>query len=179
MQQALHGVDIRSRDIGRMLDQFGDLVMTLSMRILNDRMMAEEATQDTFIKVYKGLHEFREEASLKTWIYRIAYRTAIDYARKKKRHSVLTEIDHKIEAGYEDSDVHNEIQVNERTSCLQQAIDCLPPDQAALISLYYLEEKNVKEVCEVTGLTESNVKIKLFRARKSLKGKLADTKNIY
>ena len=153
--------------------------MTLSMRVLNDRMMAEEACQDTFLKVYHGLRDFRADATLKTWIYRIAYRTAIDYSRKKKRQARLTELDRKAEEVFENPDTLGELQSEERASWVQRAIASLPADQAALVSIYYLREKSVKEVCAITGLTESNVKIKLFRARKSLKSILAETKNMY
>lgn len=155
-------------DIRHLLDEYGDLVLTLCRRILVDVRLAEEATQDTFIKAYKNLDKFREESSMKTWIYRIAYNTAIDY-RRRKRHPVSdVQI---LPENSSETDVKNaqtRLEEEEDYKMVHTAIQRLPADQAALITLYYLEEKNIREVCEITGLTPSNVKIKLFRARKQL-----------
>lgn len=172
-----HKSGMHNLDIGHILDQYGDLVMTICKRILIDQRLAEEATQDTFIKAYKNLDRFRGDCSLKTWIYRIAYHTAIDYSRKKKQQLVsFEEISFD---GPNDSteNPHRNMEDREQQIWIQKSIGRLPTEQAALITLYYLEEKNVKEVSEITGLSESNVKIKLFRARKSLAGILVKSQN--
>jgi RNA polymerase sigma-70 factor (ECF subfamily) len=149
------------------------------MRILGNKMLAEEATQDTFIKTYHGLAEFRAESSLKTWIYSIAYRTSIDYARRQKRSLQVRALDQEKDFANDSSGDVESMEEQDRHSWLQRGIALLPADQAAIVSIYYLQEKNIKEVSEITGLTESNIKIKLFRARKSLKDILASTKSHY
>ena len=156
------------RDIRHIVDQYGDLVMTLCRKILVDKHLAEEATQDTFIKAYKNLDKFREDSSLRTWIYRIAYNTAIDYRRRRKRKVMaMDEMTERV-SPTDLKDGQTRLKEKEESRRVSQAIRKLPADQAALINLYYLEEKKIKEVCEITGLTESNVKIRLFRARKQL-----------
>lgn len=155
-------------DIRHIVEQYGDLVMTLCRKILVDKHLAEEATQDTFIKAYKNLDKFREDSSLRTWIYRIAYNTAIDYRRRRKRKVMAMD---EITARVSQTDLKDgqtRLEEKEESRRVSRAISKLPADQAALINLYYLEEKKIKEVCEITGLTESNVKIRLFRARKQL-----------
>ena len=167
---------VRSADIATVIDQYGDFVMTLCMRILGDKMLAEEATQDTFLKVYKSLGDFRAESSLKTWIYRIGYRTAIDYARRQKRNALVVDLDNRRDVNSLETDNVDLVEQDERLNWLEQGIAKLPADQAAIISIFYLDEKNVNELSKITGLTESNIKIKLFRARKSLRDLLAKTK---
>lgn len=170
---------VQSADIAVVIDQYGDFVMTLCMRILGDKMLAEEATQDTFLKVYKRLADFRAESSLKTWIYRIGYRTAIDYARRQKRNASVTDLENRRDLTSVVADEIDVLEKDDRLNWLHQGIAKLPADQAAIIAIFYLEEKNVKELCKITGLTESNIKIKLFRARKSLRDILAKTKDGY
>jgi RNA polymerase sigma-70 factor (ECF subfamily) len=152
-------------DIRHVIDEYGDLVMTLCQRILADRELAEEAAQDTFVKAYRNLKDFRADASLKTWIYRIAYNTAIDYQRKKRRKVMPIDQMPLLETN---ADALHSMVDQEQILGVHQAIEKLPADQRALITLYYLEEKNIKEVSDITGWSESNVKIKLFRARKQL-----------
>jgi RNA polymerase sigma factor (sigma-70 family) len=167
---------LQSRGFKHIVDEYGDLVMTICKRILLEETLAEEATQDAFLKVYRSWHKFRGDSSVKTWIYRIAYHTAIDYARKKKRKTVsLEEIQgtsHPVEA----ADAQDQMEDQDQSAWVHGAIALLPTDQAALITLYYMENKNIREVCEITGLSESNVKIKLFRARKLLADILVKSK---
>lgn len=172
-----HKSGTQNLDIVHIIDQYGDLVMTICKRILIDDRLVEEATQDTFVKAYKNLDRFRADCSLKTWIYRIAYHTAIDYTRKKKQKLVSYEEIPFDRPDHSAGNPHQNMEDREQKIWVQNSIGHLPPEQAALITLYYMEEKNVKEVSEITGLSESNVKIKLFRARKSLAEILVKSQN--
>ncbi len=151
-----------------LLDSYSDMVMTLCARVIGDPVLAEEAVQDVFVKVHKNLKGFKAQSSLKTWIYSIAYRTAIDYTRRRKRYSggavEISEIQYATDAENAQTSMEN----RESKEWLHRGIAKLPAELKGIIKLYYLEEKNIKEVSEITGLTESNVKTKLFRARKRL-----------
>lgn len=160
-------------DIRDLIQEYGDLVLTLCMRIICDPRLAEEAVQDTFVKAYRNLKTFRSEASMKTWIYRIAYNTAIDYSRKRKRLIPMEDLPVHTD---QTMDVQTTMEQQEQNTFIHAAIDSLPVDLRSLISLYYLEEKSIKEVCTIAGMTESNVKIKLFRARKQLASILSSLK---
>ena len=136
------------------------------------REEAEEAAQDTFIKVFKSIKTFNGESKFSTWIYRIAYRTGLDYLKKRKTVQSIDEamipektlgIDAKGQKNLERQDVNDQI---------DDALSAIPDDQATVLRLFYLSELNLKEVSEITGLTESNVKVRLFRARKQLKKQL-------
>ena len=67
-----------------LVDKYQNMVFTIALRIVIKREDAEEVAQDTFLKVYRSLNTFRLEATFSTWLYRIAYNTAISHARKKQ-----------------------------------------------------------------------------------------------
>lgn len=160
------------RAYGFLLEKYQDLVFTLCMRVLKDRQEAEEAAQDTFVKVFKRLRSYRKEAKFSTWIYRIAHNTAIDYSRKTKRHTVSIDehrslaegLDVKLPAQWE------QLKQAEQQKYLQEAIQLLPPEEGSIITLFYLHERSVEETSQIVNLTVSNVKVKLFRSRQKLKG---------
>ena len=170
----------QSHDFRHIIDAYGDFVMTICKRILVDEKLAEEATQDAFLKVYRNLDKFRGDSGMKTWVYRIAYHTAIDYSRKTKKNVVSFEaIPENLQPVVVQKDAQEALEENEQTKWINEAIARLPADQSALTILYYMEGKNIKEVSHISGLSESNVKIKLFRARKLLAEILTKSKNSF
>jgi RNA polymerase sigma-70 factor (ECF subfamily) len=174
-----HKSSNQNADIEHIMDQYGGMVMTICKQIVMDDRLAEEATQDTFMKAYKNLNRFRADCSLKTWIYRIAYHTAIDYSRKKKM-KIISYEDLPPESALQGTlNPYQTMEDSEQKMWIQSGVGQLPVEQAAIIRLYYMEEKNVKEVSDITGLSESNVKIKLFRARRSLAEILVKSQNAY
>lgn len=144
-------------------------VYSIVFNILKDRDEAEEATQDCFIKVYKSIHSFMEDSRFSTWVYKIAYRTALDYYKKRKRDRIVGELDsvaHQLDDP--DQGVQGQLEYSEQKKNIQSAISQLRQDEASVITLFYLKELSMKEIGEVLDMSESNVKVKLFRARKSL-----------
>ena len=135
---------------------------------------AEEVAQDSFIKAYSQLHTFKGESKFSTWLYTIVYRNSITKIRKKK--ITTTDIDsYIIENQKSDYDFPQieAIKNGEQKKYITEAIDNLPETDAFLITLFYLEESSVEEIEQITGLTKTNVKVKLFRARKKLLNELS------
>lgn len=154
-----------------LIERYQEYVFTISFQVLKVREEAEEAAQDTFLKVYKLLKQFEGKSKFSTWLYTIAYRTAIDYSRKKKK--VVQSIDEnpglfQLEDTQSAGPMAKTQQGNIR-EVLQQIIGQLPPQDANILSLYYLHEQSVKEIAIITGLSLSNVKVKLYRIREQLK----------
>lgn len=153
----------------QLLKRYQRPVHSMIRQIINCREDAEELTQDVFIKAFKSLDKFRGDCSLSTWLYRIAYNTAISATRKKDRH--MSDIDDSYLNNIPDDmvdrvleKVEDEIQLQR----LETAIDLLDIEAKALISLYYTEDKSVNEISEILQLSPDNVKVKLFRTRKKL-----------
>ncbi|MCG9972992.1 RNA polymerase sigma factor [Christiangramia crocea] len=154
---------------GELVDRYQNFVFTIAIRMLKVSEEAEEVAQDSFIKAFESLSSFRGEAKFSTWLYRIVYHKALDRIKKNKRQQTY-EI---IEEVTDDSLDHIEngleyLLSEERSRVINDCISMLPEEEAAIISLYYFEEQSVKEIAEVTNLTEENIKIKLYRSRKKL-----------
>lgn len=154
-----------------LVEKYKDMVFTVCYRILRQKEDAEDASQQAFIKAYRNLHAFEGKSKFSTWLYTIAYRTAISSSRlKQAAHNFEPE-----PVDWSENDplpAMEHISAQERRTFVRQAIDTLPEIDSALISLYYLDECSVQEIVEITGLNESNVKVRLHRSRKQLKSSL-------
>ncbi len=151
------------------LERYSRPIYSLIIQLVPNHEDAEELTQDTFVKAFRKLDAFKNDCSFSTWLYRIAYNTAISATRKKRivfpvlDENVVGNIpDETIDAFFENDD--NE----ELLQRLEQAIDYLNSEEKALITLYYMEEKSVSDVASILGLSTDNIKVKLFRVRKKL-----------
>ncbi|MDP4240086.1 MAG: sigma-70 family RNA polymerase sigma factor [Bacteroidota bacterium] len=151
------------------VERYSRPIHTLIIRIIPTKEDAEELTQDTFLKAYRKLDTFKGDCTFSTWLYRIAYNTAVSATRKKKIVFRGLE-DYNLEA-ISDEAVDLLLDKEDDENLLQRldsAIDKLNVEDKTLITLYYLEEKPISEVAAVLELTPDNVKVKLFRARKKL-----------
>lgn len=146
------------------VDTYGGFMYNVCYKILLSSADAEEAAQDAIMKAVNAIASYDPKSSIKAWCYTIAYRTAIDYKRKIK---YTVALDHSNEVAYDRSS-DDQIHQDETRSVIQSLLSHLDDESKMIVGLYYLEEKNIKEVIQITGLTESNIKIKLFRARKEL-----------
>lgn len=152
-----------------LLDKYSRQVHSLILKVVCNREDAEELAQDVFLKVYKNISSFKGDSSFSTWIYRIAYNTAISATRKRKMEYLAFEeaqIDNVSEEEVEN--LMGKMDTSEQVERLEKAIEQLSPDDRAIILLFYIQEKTVEDLVTITGLTTSNVKTKLFRVRKKL-----------
>lgn len=155
-----------SNEFSALVEQYKNVVFTVALRMLKNREEAEEVAQDTFIKVFKSLGKFKGDSKLSTWIYRIAYNTCLDRLKKSGRDKTNIAID-EIE-GFEIGHVDNALEgmiKSEKGELVRHCIKKLSPKDAALLTLFYLEEKNLNELGEVLKMNENSVKVGLFRAR--------------
>ena len=152
-----------------LINKYKDMVFTLVIKIVKNREDAEEVAQDSFIKAYQKLDGFKGQSKFSTWLYTIAYRNALTKVRKKKLET--TDIDsYVIDNHKEDHDFPQieAIKNNEQEKYVKQAIDNLGETDSLLITLFYLNDNSIEEIQEITEMSQSNVKVRLFRARKRL-----------
>jgi len=157
----------------QVIDKYQHMAFTLANSIVKNKQEAEEVTQDAFFKAYKAIDNFKGEAELSTWLYRIVYNTAISKIRVRKPQT--TDLDSK-EAIATDALNFNEnlnrLEQQERKKILKKALGRLKEEDAFIVILYYYKEQSIDEIEQATGLGKSNVKIKLHRARKQLQKEL-------
>lgn len=150
----------------RLIEKHKQMVFTVALRIVRNREDAEEIAQDAFIKAFQSLPAFKQESKFSTWLYRIAYNAAISKTRKKKLETAPIEVD--VVENYTLDEVFENMERlddTEQKAVVQKLFDALNEDESALITLYYYQRVQTEEIAEITGLSQSNVKVKLHRIR--------------
>ena len=152
-----------------LVEKYKTMVYSLALRLMKDREEAEEISQDAFIKAYQSLASFRGKAKFSSWLYRIVYNTAISKLRQQPAGRVsLDESDIADTLYIESKQNYDTLSAGERKKYLEKALDSLDMDEKMLIILYYYEERDLDEIATIAGLTKTNTKVKLFRARKKM-----------
>jgi RNA polymerase sigma-70 factor (ECF subfamily) len=146
---------------------YQNIVFSVALKLLKNREDAEEITQEAFIKAFRAIGSFRGGSKFSTWLLRIAYNNCISHLRKKVLPLSKTDILPDTEAEVDSMPVED--LADERLRNLETVLKQLPADEYVLIMMYYYEDLSVGDICTVTGLGESNVKVKLFRARNRLR----------
>jgi RNA polymerase sigma factor (sigma-70 family) len=165
IQQVLDG---KTSSFTHLVNKYKDMVFTVCYRILKQQEDAEDTAQIVFMKAFNKLHSFKGDSKFSTWIYTIAYRSAIAKTKLVKFQS--TDDGLYIETATEDTFPQlEEMKSKEQKIYVQKAIDSLSEIDGVIITLFYIDESSIQEIIEITGLSESNVKVKLHRARKQLK----------
>ena len=151
------------------VEAYSNSIYVLIVQIVGSHEDAEELVQDSFMKAFKALYTYKHECRFQTWLYRIAYNVAISATRKVKQPILFIEEttinnvpDEAVGAFIEGNETEADI------TRLMNAIDLLTPDEKALITLFYLEEKSLEEVSQIMKITVSNAKVRLHRTRKKL-----------
>lgn len=158
-----------------LIAKYEKMAYTLAFRLMENREEAEEVTQDAFIKVYNALETFKFESKFSTWLYRIVYRTALTALRQQK---IFTDYDEAKPEELTENEMDSAsflLERNDRREIITNVMKMLSPDEAMLLTLFYLEECSVEDIRQITDLTTSNIKVKLFRARKRFYEKLQHT----
>lgn len=148
------------------IDTYQDMAFTIAMSVLKDEQMAEEAVQDAFLKAYNGLVKFNRRAKFSTWFYRIITNEALRRLKKNKRDQVR--FVEKCSDEPADETFLLSLDAKEQAYLINEALNRLPPKESLALRLFYLEENSLKDIKEITGWSESNTKVILYRARKNM-----------
>lgn len=146
------------------------MIFSLVVKMVEDRAEAEDITQEIFIKVYQSLSKFREDSKFSTWIYRVACNYCFSHLRKNREKPLS--LDEEVGTAANHSDFKEQLEnaeKEEKIRCLDEVLAKLPSEELWIVTLYYKENIPVHEISQITGIGESNVKVKLFRARKWMK----------
>jgi len=157
------------RAFGLLVKKHQNLVFTLAIRMLKNHEEAQEAAQDSFVKVYQCLSSFEGKSKFTTWLYRIVYNECLGRLRKTKLHFTLVEdILNNSDEPPDFMDGFEIMQLEERAELVKKGIQLLNSSEAVVLTLFYLEDQSIKEISKITGIKEANLKVQLFRGRKNL-----------
>jgi len=149
------------------------LVYNIALKITRSKEDAEEVAQDTFIKMYKSLNKFRGDSKFTTWLYRIAWNLAATKIRKKSHIVASTDDESFKDESYDESlNIVSSMNMKDRSHFIKLAIESLDEIDSSVITLHYMDDQSIKEISEITGLSDSNIKVKLYRSRKKIEQNL-------
>src|ERR1700742_737255 len=145
IEQTLAGNQAAYADLIKRHQRF---VFTLALRFSKNREDAEEIAQDCFIKAYRSLSAFQKQSKFSTWLYTIVYTTSMTFLRKKRvdTDSIDDENTYLQLENQSGGMVNNVAETKSRSYYLQQAIEQLLPDDAAIITLFYMGEQSLEEI---------------------------------
>jgi RNA polymerase sigma factor (sigma-70 family) len=144
-----------------LVDRHKSYTYTIAYKILQNRAEAEEAAQDAFIKAFHNLAAFNRQAKFSTWLYRIAFNTAISYKRKN-RHQFQSIENTVIEY---DQGSEGSLEREDKSRFLAKALSRLNESDRTALTLFYLQEFSLEEIAEIMGMQANTVKVRVHRAR--------------
>jgi RNA polymerase sigma-70 factor (ECF subfamily) len=163
-----------------LVERYSPIIYNLALRLMGDREEAEEVLQETFISAFRAVSRFEGRSQLGTWLYRIAYNAGL--MRLRKRKAPQTSIDEPFETDDGDqiprqlvdwSALPDEVLLtHEFRSMLDAAAAALPETLRSVFVLRDIEGLSTTETADVLDLTETNVKVRLHRARLALRERL-------
>ncbi|MGB9799155.1 MAG: RNA polymerase sigma factor [Thermanaerothrix sp.] len=171
------------KEFARLVDAYSTPIYRLALKILGNPQDAEDVLQETFIKALSALPTFEGRSSLSTWLYRIAVNEALMLLRRRKPETLLTDNDgDENESGENEASFlidwcclpEEELLSEEAKRFLDKAIAQLPENLRLVFWLRDVEGLSIKETAETLGLSETNVKTRLLRARLKLREILSE-----
>ena len=148
-------------------EQYSDGVFAYCLRILADRQLAEDVVQDTFLKVRHYAASLQQDDSFRSWIFRIARNEALMQLRKRRLDSQLDD-----GSVWSEETPHEQLVALERSEIVNRLLESLKREYREVLVLLVYENMSYAEIATVTGITESSVKSRIFRARKAMIEKL-------
>ncbi|QKS69908.1 sigma-70 family RNA polymerase sigma factor [Paenalkalicoccus suaedae] len=155
--------------LDHMMHQYGDGILHLAYTYVKNEATAEDLTQEIFVKSYQKLHQFKQQSSLKTWLYRIASNHCKDYV-KSFHHRKMIVHDKLFDALPSATKQVEEtvIQTSEEHT-LANAVMHLPLKYREVIHMHYYEDMSLAEIHDVTSVNINTLKTRLKRAKDLLK----------
>ena len=158
----------------KLVELFSDRVINTSYKFLLDKQDAEDIAQEVFVEIFHSIHHFRGEATLSTWIYRIAISKCLDELKKRKRKKRITSfgkifpID--IVSGWMKSDLtaDRELHLKETLKELMKAMDQLPENQRVAYTLSKVEGYTNPEIAEIMQTSTPAIEVLISRAKSKL-----------
>ncbi len=165
------------------IKQYKDLAFSVAFSVVKNEFTAAEVVQESFVKAYENLKSFKGESKFSTWLCRIVINESFKIIRKEKR----TVSESGLVSGtdfQENPAIFSALKETEQKFYINECLTRLAASESLVLRLFYLAENSIREICEMTGWSESNVKVHLHRGRKNMQELLqkmlnAEVKSLY
>ncbi|MBR6893664.1 MAG: sigma-70 family RNA polymerase sigma factor [Bacteroidaceae bacterium] len=149
--------------------RYAEQVLQMVARLIPSPEEAEEVTQDVLIEAYKCLSRFdSRQATFQTWLMRIAYHTALKHYRQHHRHVRTVDMEQQWLDSIPDDETDALLDDTDRLSFMERAIEMLKPDDQMLLSLYYFDDRSIRDIASITDHPEGYLRSRLQWIRKRL-----------
>lgn len=145
--------------LNELIEKHKELAFSIAIKYLKNKEDAEDVTQNAFVIVFKSISKFRNESKFSTWLYKIIYHECIKELKSRNR---------KIEYLPQYTLIKDEVDIQEPIINVENLLKQLKPNEYMIISLFYLKEKSINEISQITSFTKSNIKVILHRSRAKL-----------
>jgi RNA polymerase sigma-70 factor (ECF subfamily) len=164
-------------DAPALFETYYDRIYRYVLSLTGDLAEADDLTQETFLRAYRGRDSLHDAGALTTWLYRIATHVCLDRLRQRVRRAPLESEADPDDVDLADPDIpslQQTVERNEMGACVQQYLEDLPDSYRAAILLHDLHGLTGPEIAETLGVSLATVKIRLHRARRKLQAALED-----
>jgi RNA polymerase sigma-70 factor (ECF subfamily) len=158
-----------------LFETYKDKVYSIALRYSGEQAVAMDIAQDTFVKLYSSIRDFRGDSGFETWVYRLVVNSCLDHRRKAWR--LIPMADEILTSLRSSGDSLTEMLRSEVRSRIRSAVDRLAPDLRIAIILRYTEGLSYAEISEVLGCSAGTVASRLNRAHKALERRLSHLVN--
>ena len=149
--------------------RYAEQVLQMVARLIPSPEEAEEVTQDVLIEAYKCLSRFdSRQATFQTWLMRIAYHTALKHYRQHHRHVRTVDMEQQWLDSIPDDETDALLDDTDHLSFMERAIEMLKPDDQMLLSLYYFDDRSIRDIASITDHPEGYLRSRLQWIRKRL-----------
>jgi RNA polymerase sigma-70 factor (ECF subfamily) len=156
------------KDLFRLLiSRYQRTVHSMGLSFFRNAEDAADFTQDVFFKAYRNLPSFRGRSRFSTWLYRIAYNTAVNGVNRRKEYLSLAEEDLSAEETPEQLALKSAAR-----EAVQKAVEELPEKYRICVDMFFFYDRSIREIEVITGFPENTIKSHVFRAKKLLRERL-------
>ncbi|TKD72313.1 sigma-70 family RNA polymerase sigma factor [Pseudalkalibacillus hwajinpoensis] len=155
-----------------LMEEYGDMVLRVAYTYVKEQHLAEDISQEVFIRCYHALHTFERRSSYKTWLYRITVNQCKDYVKSWSFRKLFPKSIIETESDKEVNSVSTHVLKKEENNELFEKVLQLPVKQREVIIFYYYEDLSIDEISEVIKAKPNTIKSRLHRARNSLKDQI-------
>jgi len=163
------GVGMTVEEYNKAVDKYADKLYRFVLKNLREEHMSNDIIQDTYEKLWVKLEDV-SGLKVKTYLFTTAYHTMIDYIRKEKRYSDAEPVS--------ELEPSHSVQYSDLSEILEEALEKLPDDQKAVVMLRDYEGYSYREIAQITDLSETQVKVYIYRARVYLKNYIGSMEKV-
>ncbi|MEO2070306.1 MAG: sigma-70 family RNA polymerase sigma factor [Zunongwangia sp.] len=148
--------------LNALINKHKDLAFSIAFKYLKNIQDSEDTVQDCFVIVLNSIKSFRNESKFSTWLYTIIYRECLKHIKRSNQSVDYVPQYVSLEQEDENNDVNRTI---------GKLMEVLSKSEFLVVTLFYLEEKKIKDISKITNFSKANIKVILHRARLKMKEK--------